>query len=88
MPSSASCSAFQPLVSSGLHFLVQSANAFFQNSVLKINRHKYVLLTRRQALLDLIRLVRVFQDQRVEEAVTPDLELDLVRLRGLLDASG
>ena len=31
-------------------------------------------------MLQLIRLIRIFQDQRVQEAMTSDLELDLVRL--------
>lgn len=47
-----------------------------------------VARTRRQRLLQLIGLVRVLEDQRVQVAVAPHLELDLVALARLLDARG
>ena len=34
--------------------------------------------TRRQTLLQLIRLIRILQNERVQEAVTADFELDLL----------
>jgi len=44
--------------------------------------------TRRQALLQLLGLVGVLEDEGVEVAVTPDLELDLVVLGALLYPRG
>lgn len=41
-----------------------------------------------QALLKLVGLVGVLQDQRVEEAVASDLELDLLGLAVALNAGG
>ena len=34
--------------------------------------------TRRQTLLQLIRLFRIFEDERIEESMTSDFEFDLV----------
>jgi len=45
-------------------------------------------LTWRQALLQLIRLVRVLKHEGVEVTVASDLELDLVVVRVLLYAGG
>lgn len=44
--------------------------------------------TRRQALLELIGLVGVLQDKRVDEALAADLELDLLGLAVALDPGG
>jgi hypothetical protein len=43
-------------------------------------------LTRRQTLLDLIGLVRVLQDERVQEPLAPELQLDVLALGGFLEA--
>lgn len=45
-------------------------------------------LTRRQALLQLLRLVRILQHQRVQQPMASDLELDLRRLLVALDPGG
>lgn len=39
-----------------------------------------VVLTRRQALLDLVGLVRVLEDQGVEVSMASDLQLDVLGL--------
>lgn len=44
--------------------------------------------TRRQALLQLVGLVGILQDEGVQETVAADLELGLVGLTALLDAGG
>jgi hypothetical protein len=44
--------------------------------------------TRRQALLQLIRLIRVLQHERIQEPVTSDLKFDVGGLGGFLDARG
>jgi len=44
--------------------------------------------TRRQTLLQLIRLVRILEDERVQEAVASDLELDLLRFAVAFYARG
>lgn len=44
--------------------------------------------TRRQTLLQLIRLVRILQNERVQEAVASDLELDLLRFAVAFYARG
>lgn len=46
-----------------------------------------VKLTRRQTLLDLVRLVRVLQDQGVEVSLATDLQLDVLALGGFLETS-
>ena len=40
--------------------------------------------TGRETLLQLLRLLSIFQDERVEISLAPDLELDVVRLAALL----
>ena len=44
--------------------------------------------TRRQALLQLLGLVRVLEDKGVQVALAADLELDLLRVGVLLDPGG
>lgn len=44
--------------------------------------------TRRQALLELLGLVGILKDEGIDEARSPDLELDVVGLGVLLYAGG
>jgi hypothetical protein len=44
--------------------------------------------TRRQALLELVGLVRILENESVQEAVAADLELGLAGLAAALDAGG
>lgn len=53
-----------------------------------VERYSREVHTWGQALLKLVGLVGVLQDQRVEEAVASDLKLDLLGLAVALNAGG
>jgi hypothetical protein len=44
--------------------------------------------TRRKTLLQFVRFIRILQHERVQEPIAPDLEFDVRRSCGFLDAGG
>lgn len=66
----------------GCFFLVLLANVLFVDYWILSKR------TRRQALLELVGLVRVLENESVQEAVAADLELGLAGLAVALDTGG